>query len=109
MNNQEIMEKVKQLMQDEQFKVKLSNAENLDEMAAHFQSEGIQVTGADLEAAIENQSMGEELTEESLENVAGGFSLSGLALAGVVVFIGGSVLLGYIDGAKKKAKKCGWY
>ena len=109
MNKQEIIEKVKQLMQDEQFKSKLSDAENLDEMAVLFQNEGIQVTGADLEAALENQLTSEELTEESLENVAGGFAFSGLLVAGCILFIGGSVVHGYIDGVKKKAKKCGLY
>ena len=65
------------------------------------------MTGADLEAAMENQPLGEELAEESLENVAGGFAISGLIAAGCILFVGGSVLLGYFDGVKKKAKKCG--
>ncbi len=105
MNLQEIKEKVEQLMQDEQFKAKLSNIEDLDEMAALFQNEGIQVTGADLEAALENQSTSEELSEESLENVAGGFA-TGLLIAGII--IGGiGILQGYVDGLKKRLKKCG--
>ncbi len=108
MNKQELIAKVQSLMQDEQFKAKLADAEDLDAMAALFRNEGIQVSGADLEAALE-QHNGDELSEESLEDVAGGFAISGLIAAGCIIFIGGSILLGYIDGVKKKAKKCGWY
>ncbi len=107
MNNQEIVAKVQALMQDEQFKEKLANAESLDEMAGFFRDEGIEVTGADLEAALEASKNGEELSEESLENVAGGFS--GILAAGAIIFIGGSILLGYIDGVKAKGKKKGWW
>lgn len=105
MNLQEIKEKVEQLMQDEQFKAKLSNIEDLDEMAALFQNEGIQVTGADLEAALENQSTSEELSEESLENVAGGFPAA-FAIAGIII-VGVGLAQGIWDGAKKRLKKCG--
>lgn len=104
MNKQEVMEKVQALMQDEQFKAKLAAAEDLDAMAALFCDEGIQVTGADLEAAMEQQDG--ELSEESLENVAGGFAISGLIAAGVILFVGGSILWGYIDGVRIKYKKC---
>ncbi len=103
MNKQEMIEKVRALMQDEQFKAKLSEAEDLEAMAALFRNEGFEITGADLEAAVE-QSNG-ELSEENLENVAGGDILG----AAVIFFIGGSILLGYIDGVKKKGKKCGWF
>ena len=105
MNKQEIMEKVQALMQNEEFKAKLANADSLDEMASYFQNEGIQVTGAELEAAYNCAKEDDELSEESLENVAGG----GLLAAACVIFIGGSILLGYIDGVKAKGKKKGWW
>lgn len=105
MNKQEIMDKVQALMQDEQFKTKLANAESMDDMAALFCNEGIQVTGAELEEAVSQQD-GDELSEDSLENVAGGFAVSGLIAAGCIIFVGGSILLGYIDGVKKKYKSC---
>ena len=104
MNKQEMIEKVQALMQDEQFKAKLSQAEDLEAMAALFRNEGFEITGEDLKAAVEQQGEG-ELSEESLENVAGG----GILGAAVILFIGGSILWGYIDGVNKKAKKCGWY
>ena len=106
MNKQEIIEKVQALMQDEQFKAKLANAEDLDGMAALFQEEGIQVTGSELEAVLENQQKNVELSEENLEVVSGG---GGLIAAGAIIFAGGSILLGYVDGVRKKAKKCKWY
>ena len=105
MNKQELMEKVKSLMQDEQFKAKLSDADDLDSVAALFRAEGIQVTGADLESAMDNQQTDGELNEEALDNVAGGFG--GILAAACIIFIGGSILWGYLDGVKKKAKKCG--
>ena len=108
MNKQEIIEKVQELMKDDQFKAKLANAESLDGMAALFQEEGIQVTGADLEAAIANHSDEEELSEEKLDNVSGGL-IGGLIAAGCIIFAGGSLLMGYIDGVNKKAKSCKWY
>ena len=103
MNKNEITEKVQALMQDEQFKAKLAAAESMDDIAALFCAEGIQVTGAELDAVVEQNSDG-ELSEANLENVAGG----GFLAAACVVFIGGSLLLGYIDGVKKKARSCGW-
>ena len=70
MNKQEMIEKVQALMQDEQFKEKLSQAEDLEAMAALFRNEGFEITGEDLKAAVEQQDG--ELSEENLENVAGG-------------------------------------
>lgn len=104
MTKQEITEKVQKLMEDEQFKVKLANAQDLDEMAALFQSEGIQVTGSDLEAAAMMSQDDEELDEEKLESVAGG--LAPIIVAGIIIFVGGSLILGYVDGIKQRAKKC---
>lgn len=106
MEKQQIIEKVKTLMQDEMFKQKLAEANSFDEMATAFQNEGFQVTGAELEEAYESQQKGEEISEKDLENVAGGFTFTGIIIAGVIVFAGGSILLGYIDGVKKKAKEC---
>jgi len=104
MNRQEIAEKVKELMDNEQFTKKLANSENLDEMAALFQEEGIDVTGADLEAASETSVVSGELSETDLEDVSGG--IAPIVVAGIIVFVGGSLLLGYIDGVKKKYKSC---
>lgn len=106
MNKQEVIEKVTALMKDDQFKSKLSQSESLDEMAAIFQNEGIQVTGDDLKTAYENYQKGEELTDESLESVAGGFAISSLFAAGCILFAGGSMILGYVDGVYKKVKTC---
>ena len=106
MNKQELMEKVKALMASEEFKAKLEAANDLDEMEAAFQAEGIAVTGAELDSLTANRD-GEELSEESLDEVAGGIHpIVGLA---IIAFVGGSLLMGYIDGVKKKGKTCGWF
>lgn len=104
MNKQELMEKVKALMENEAFKAKLEAANDLDEMATVFQAEGINVTGADMETIAANIQGADELTEENLDAVAGG--ISAIVALGIIAFVGGSLLLGYIDGVKKKAKSC---
>lgn len=104
MNKQELMEKVKTLMENEAFKAKLEAANDLDEMAAVFQAEGINVTGADMETIAANIQSADELTEENLDAVAGG--MAPIIALGIIAFVGGSLLLGYIDGVKKKAKTC---
>ena len=106
MNKQELITTVQNLMQDDTFKAKLEKADDLDAMAALFQAEGIQVTGADLYAAAEKYDEKGELQEQDLENVAGGFAISGLIGAAIILFIGGSILWGYIDGVRIKWKKC---
>lgn len=104
MNKQELMDKVKMLMENETFKAKLEEANDLDEMAAVFQAEGINVTGADMETIAANIQGTDELTEENLDAVAGG--MAPIVALGIIAFVGGSLLLGYIDGVKKKAKSC---
>lgn len=104
MNKQELMEKVKALMENEAFKAKLEAANDLDEMAAVFQAEDINVTGADMETIAANIQGADELTEENLDAVAGG--VAPIVALGIIAFVGGSLLLGYIDGVKKKAKTC---
>lgn len=102
MNKQELMDKVKTLMENDTFTAKLAAANDLDEMAAAFQAEGIDVTGAELEAVVANKRSNVELGEEDLSQVSGG----GFGAAALIVFIGGSLLWGYIDGVKKKVKAC---
>lgn len=104
MNKQKLMEKVKSLMENEAFKAKLEAANDLDEMAAYFQAEGIDITGADMETIAANIQGDDELTEEKLDAVAGG--LPPIVALGIIAFVGGSLLLGYIDGVKKKANSC---
>lgn len=104
MNKQELMEKVKALMENEAFKAKLEASNDLDEMAAVFQAEGINVTGADMETIAASIQGTDELSEENLDAVAGG--VAPIVALGIIAFVGGSLLLGYIDGVKKKAKSC---
>ena len=100
---------MRELMHNEDFKAKLEAAEDLDVAAALFRNEGIQVTGSDLEAALEKDENGEELSEEALSIVAGGIAISGVIAGGIIIFVGGSLLEGYLDGIKIKLKKSKWF
>lgn len=106
MNKQELMEKVKALMENEAFKAKLEASNDLDEMATAFQVEGINITGADLDVIAAKIQDNVELTEDSLDEVAGGFGIGAIATLAIIGFVGGSLLLGYIDGVRNKAASC---
>ncbi len=75
MNRNEMAEKLSALMQDESFQGKLENAEDLDEVAACFRAEGIQITAEELATAMNRAGCG-ELNEDELENVSGGSYMS---------------------------------
>ena len=63
----------------ESMKAKLAEAETVEEIAKICEEEGIGVTKEQLQAAMEMQS--DELREEDLEQVAGGYSVIILAIA----------------------------
>ena len=92
MDKQELLDKVKTLMEDETFTAKLAAANSLDEVAAAFQKEGIEVTGADLEAAAASKQSGAELDENALDQVAGGSWISvGVAIVKYLAEIHGPI------------------
>ena len=62
------------LMHDREFCEKLENAENDDVIIQLFADKGIDVTKEQLAEAREMISRGDELDEEMLDNVSGGFS-----------------------------------
>ena len=65
---------IEHLMNNEEFKAKLSAAENTAEMAEVFASYGVEVSEEELKEAMASVTAGEggELSEDALDMVAGG-------------------------------------
>jgi predicted ribosomally synthesized peptide with nif11-like leader len=70
----EMMKKVEELSQNEEFKTRIAQMESVEEVAAAFQAEGVKVTAEDLQTAAAAQQSG-ELNEGALENVSGGLNI----------------------------------
>ena len=62
-----------ELIKDEDFVRKIENVKDIDEAAELFREQGVEVTADDLRQAIAQT--GEELSEDSLDTVAGGVLL----------------------------------
>lgn len=73
------------LMQDREFCEKLENAENDDVIIQLFAEKGIDVTKEQLAEAREMASHGDELDEEMLDKVSGGFGV-GFAMAAMLLY-----------------------
>lgn len=94
--NEELLKKV---LEDADFTQSLLDMETEEEVQAALKEKGVEISTEDIDAikrALENQGEG-ELSEDELENVAGG-SLTVLAALGVASIItaacGGTVALG---------------
>lgn len=74
---------LEQLLENAEFTGKLEKAENLDEVLALVKDQGVEISKAELEAAMA-QLDGNELDENSLEAVAGG-SLFSVVAAGATL------------------------
>lgn len=100
MTQVEMKEKIEALAKDEAFAAKVKACETVEALAALYNAEEIEVEAADLAKAMEameNGNQDDELSEENLDNVAGGFVTGGMFLAGCIIYsiglIGGAVLL----------------
>ncbi len=83
-------EKLKSLMADEAFVSRLLELETPEEVCAAFEKEGITVTPEEIRQVkekLENVNSESELSEDALEEVAGGFLVSAVAW-GVTALIG---------------------
>lgn len=89
MNQNEMQKKIEELMANTEFTDKLAQCETFDEIAALFGTEGIEVSGEELERAIAQvpvQGEDGEISEGDLEQVAGGFiSIATATLAFAIV------------------------
>lgn len=95
MNEKELLE---QLKNDPAFIEEIRKAEGAEEIAKLFMAKGIEVTAAQIESLLQEDGEG-ELSEEDLDNVAGGITeiLVGI---GVLLF-----LAGLAKGARCNTKK----
>ncbi len=95
-------EKFKQILDDEEFAEKLANAGSPDEFVALLNEKGIVLEeGLTAEEAFDifKKGEGEELSEDSLENVAGGFGVVAAIGVGVLIAVGANAIAfagGYI-------------
>jgi predicted ribosomally synthesized peptide with nif11-like leader len=75
MSQDEMQKKIEALVNDAEFAAKLSQCETCDEIAALFGTEGIEVSGEELERAMAQvpvQGENGEISEGDLEQVSGG-------------------------------------
>jgi predicted ribosomally synthesized peptide with nif11-like leader len=105
MSQDEMQKKIEALVNNAEFAEKLSRCETCDEIAALFGTEGIAVSGEELETAMERisaQNENGEISEDDLEQVSGG---SGLAfLVGCILFSAGDIWLSIYLAKKNLAK-----
>jgi predicted ribosomally synthesized peptide with nif11-like leader len=83
MSQNEMQKKIETLVNDAKFAEKLSQCETCDEIAALFGTEGIEVSGEELERAIAQLSVQDEngeLSEDNLEQISGGSVVSSAAI-----------------------------
>ena len=105
LSTERVME-LKPILENVELSDVFKKAENVEEVQTIFAQNGVELSKEEVESlmeAIAGQS--EELSEETLENVAGGFGLlTTIALYGVavVVTVGASYVAGRIVGKKAK-------
>ena len=106
MMTKETNEKLGALMQDVKFAEAVSNAKDVDEVAALLKENGVDMTADDVRECMDEgrqflndqglMSENGELTEKGLEMVAGGFHFGRFILG--VVIAGASAYVGYGPG-----------
>ena len=89
MDENKNIEKLKEIFADKDFTAKVLEMETPEEVQKAISNKGVDLTIEEIESvkqAIINQSEGnEELSDDQLENVAGGFAIStAIAIAGVI-------------------------
>lgn len=104
----ENIEKIKELLASEEFGNEVKDYETEEELQAAFARHGVELSVEDVRAICAQVYVanGGELSDEELDDVAGGFALTGaLLLAGAVVLSYG---VGYVAGkiVKKKSGIC---
>lgn len=100
-----MMEKLNALFADETFAEEMKNLNTVDELRAVIASKGIELTEAELEELLEDcmkHADEEELTDEQMENTAGGIGPVGIFWGAIAV----ATLAGWAkDKLSKKSKK----
>lgn len=102
MNENKLLEQLKEAATDEQFMEGLFNSVDHKEFAAKLTTKGIEVTDEEAKQLYDGmKSESGELSEDNLDNIAGGLATAGAcwAIAGGCAF-----LYGCYKGFKKKCK-----
>ena len=115
MYNKEFVDSLNSLLSDSSFVEKLSEVETVEEITTLFAERGLTVEDTDLEqilVGIRKYADNDELSEDMLEDVSGGFAISGLICAGAM--IGSAIVVGYVVWKvgkwiidRRNAGKCG--
>lgn len=95
MYQKEIVERLEQIMEKEAFVEKLAEAATEEEMCELFRQEGIQMESGDVAAIVselEKYRESDELTDEMLDQVSGGF----ITLAAYAAGVATTVVVGYV-------------
>ena len=91
------IEKLNALMMDETFKMELKGMDTLEEIQNALAARDVEMSEEELQEIAETcrkyaVKMDEELSDDQMENVAGGFDpFTGLAIAGILI-LGGAAL-----------------
>lgn len=97
------MATINELLENEEFSEKMSTTETTEEVIKVFADYGVAVTEEELDAAVAYaKENGGELSEDELNNVAGGVVAECVALGGLLITLGEK--LGVWDWWKKKLK-----
>jgi predicted ribosomally synthesized peptide with nif11-like leader len=97
MNDNEKVAKLKEIFADKEFVEKVLAMETAEEVQAAIKEKGVEISVSEIEsvkAELANQASSpdsDEVSDEQLENVAGGFAISTL-ICGLI--IGGAVVAG---------------
>ena len=104
----EMMDRVKALMEDDSFDKEIENLETAEELQKALEARGVEITVQEVEEICVGitSKKGTELGEDDLDNVSGGGILLGCALiaAGWAVSYGAGYVAGKI--LKKKSGVC---
>ncbi len=108
MNQTAMKEKVEKLCADDVFAEKLKKCETAEEISKLFETEGIEVSPEEIEAAYDaiNSEKDKEFSEDELDNVAGGIFVSGGAfLAYSIVYSAVTLASAYTLGKANRKRK----
>ncbi|MBR1729834.1 MAG: Nif11-like leader peptide family RiPP precursor [Selenomonadaceae bacterium] len=97
MDEKQKIEKLKEIFADKDFTAKVLEMETPEEVQKAVKTKGVEMSLEEIDSIkdfVEKNSEGEELTDDQLENVAGG-SITVAAVVGGII-IGGAVISGAV-------------
>lgn len=95
----EMLEKVKVLLESDDFGKEIENVDTIEELAKAFETHGVEITLQELKEicmGVVSKNNSDTLDESQLDDVAGGCVLSGLMIYGATILV--SAMGGYVLG-----------